>query len=86
MRPTTPTAQPLEAIMSDQQGGESLDPRTGRPFGDHGTAEQAIDFAISVADTEAEAFLRSWQQGDLDEWPEFYVWLAHQPQSPETPS
>ena len=58
---------------------ERIDPRTGRAIGDHGTANQAIEFAIdwSVCD-DATTFLRSWQQGDLDEWPEFYRWLKVQ--------
>lgn len=56
------------------------DPRTGRPWGDHGTANQALEYAL---DHEAnfgdpEAFLRCWREGDLEEWPEFYVWLAEQ--------
>jgi len=51
------------------------DPRTGRPYADHGTAEQAIDFAIDHAAIEADNFLRSWREGDLNEWPEFYRWL-----------
>lgn len=46
---------------------------------DHGTANQAIDFAIdyTLCD-DAATFLRSWQQGDLAEWPEFYTWLDSQ--------
>lgn len=55
------------------------DPRTGRPCGDHGTANDAIEFVTSgAADCgpgEEADFLRAWQQGDLDEWPEFYAWL-----------
>ncbi len=51
---------------------------TGRPYGDHGTAEQAIEYAMNHADGEIDAFLRCWQQGALDEWPEFYTWLEGQ--------
>lgn len=56
-----------------------IDPFTGRPFGDHGTSLQAITFALDV-DTSGEAltFLRSWREGDLEEWPEFYEWLEAQ--------
>lgn len=55
----------------------SIDSRTGRPFGDHGTGTDAIEFALSSdsAPGEGEDFLRAWQYGDLDEWPEFYQWL-----------
>jgi hypothetical protein len=57
-----------------------LDPKTGRPFGDHGTAAQAIEFALDSGDSyfEVDTFLRHWREGDLDEWPEFYAWLADQ--------
>lgn len=52
------------------------DPRTGRPFGDHGTALQAITFVLDINRThEKLAFLRSWRCGDLAEWPEYYAWL-----------
>ena len=52
----------------------SLDPRTGRPWGDHGTANDAIEFALDV-DDDCETFLREWRTGSLDEWPEYYQWL-----------
>lgn len=56
---------------------QKLDPRTGRMFGDHGTAAQAIEFLLDVqqAPGEETEFLRAWRQGDLDEWPEYYEWL-----------
>lgn len=58
----------------------NIDQRTGRQFGDHGTALQAIDWALnhmpSRDNYELDVFLRSWMEGDLDEWPEFYEWLA----------
>lgn len=56
------------------------DPRTGRPLGDHGTANQAINYVLSRADLgcPAKDFLKCWREGDLDEWPEFYVWLKEQ--------
>lgn len=28
---------------------------------------------------EAHAILRGWEQGDLDEWPDYYAWLATAP-------
>lgn len=60
-------------------GGLPTDPRTGRPVGDHGTAVQAIEYALEqVGDCEAVDFLRAWREGDLDEWPEFYPWLKGQ--------
>lgn len=54
------------------------DPRTGRPWGDHGTAMQAINFAFDQLSVERDTFLKSWREGDLDEWPEFYEWLRTQ--------
>jgi hypothetical protein len=56
-----------------------LDPRTGRHLGDHGTYEDALTFALDtdVHDTTDQVeFLRAWRDGALDEWPEFYTWLA----------
>lgn len=55
-----------------------LDPRTGRPFGDHGSALDAINFLLShhQAPGEEAAFLRRWREGDLGEWPEYYEWLS----------
>jgi hypothetical protein len=48
-----------------------------RAPGDHGTAAQAIDFALDFnVCSEPDVFLRGWREGDLDEWPEFYEWLA----------
>ncbi len=58
------------------------DPRTGRPLGDHGTAAQAIEYALEVIPRsdcpEPDTFLRAWREGDLEEWPEFYDWLRTQ--------
>ena len=56
-----------------------LDPRTGRPLGDHGTAVQAINFALDWQFCQQpDVFLRGWREGSLDEWPEFYDWLRAQ--------
>lgn len=58
-----------------------FDPRTDRPLGDHGTAEQVIDYILQPRvdlGCPAEDFLKCWREGDLDEWPEFYDWLAQQ--------
>jgi len=53
-----------------------LDPRTGRPIGDRGTANDAIEWACDhETGFEAQVFLNAWRQGHLDEWPEFYDWL-----------
>lgn len=54
------------------------DPATGRPYGDHGTADDAIAFVLDNPgrDIEAESFLRYWDVGDLRGWPEYYAWLA----------
>lgn len=54
----------------------ATDPRTGRPVGDHGTANDAIDFALEHAGMEEREFLDAWRDGSaFDEWPEFYAWL-----------
>jgi hypothetical protein len=56
-----------------------IDPRTGRPIGDHGSAEAAIEFARAHAGNSHEliAFLEAWTEGRaFEEWPEFYTWLA----------
>ncbi len=51
-----------------------------RKLGDHGTAQQAIDFLLThrQAPGEETSFLRGWTHGDLIEWPEFYEWLDKQ--------
>lgn len=54
----------------------NIDPRTGRPFGDHGKGEDAIKYALNLADHwEMRDFLEGWQMGDLEEWPDYYEWL-----------
>lgn len=65
---------------------QDLDKRTGRPYGDHGTAVNAIDFALNYERTgEIHAFLKGWMEGSLDEWPEFYAWLRTQAPEETTP-
>jgi hypothetical protein len=62
----------------------AIDPRIGRPYGDHGTHNQALDYALDHyprlpdGDGDPATFLRAWREGDLDEFPEFYAWLADQ--------
>lgn len=46
--------------------------------GDHGTALQAIEWALQHSDTYAVDFLESWRVGDLAGWPEYYNWLDAQ--------
>lgn len=45
----------------------------------HGTAQDAIDYALDViswgSESGQEVFLRAWRDGDLAEWPDFYEWL-----------
>lgn len=54
-------------------------PATSRAPGDHGTGEQAIEWALKKAYLELYEFLSAWQQGDAEnEWPEFYAWLDGQ--------
>lgn len=57
-----------------------IDSSTGRAPGDHGTAEQAIEFALNIHDDTLQTyeFLRGWHDGDLSEWPEYYEWLNKQ--------
>lgn len=56
-----------------------IDASTGRPNGDHGTAMDAINFALDTSNgLEADDFLRAWREGDLAEYPDFYEWLAAQ--------
>lgn len=60
---------------------DAIDPRTGRPIGDHGTALQAINFALDktgLAPEQTEIFLWGWREGNLDDWPDFYEWLKTQ--------
>jgi len=72
------TSHPPVALWVGEPHQMPADPRTGRAIGDHGTANQAIEYAVHHAD-EPDAFLRGWQQGDLDEWPEYYAWLTQNP-------
>lgn len=56
-----------------------IDPNTGRPYGDHGTATDAINYALSrETGGDAATFLYCWREGNLDEWPEYYGWLRKQ--------
>jgi hypothetical protein len=68
----------LEVVSGCELAIVGDDPRTGRPCGDHGTAEQAIRYALDHAGNECQEFLQAWNEGALDEWPEFYPWLAAQ--------
>lgn len=56
---------------------KDIDPRTGRPFGDHGEGHHAIQFALEELDDvyDMRVFLDGWLHGDLEGWPEFYAWL-----------
>lgn len=69
-------------MSGDQADTQSIDPRTGRPIGDHGTGEQAIRWVLHYADFDTrcqpDQFLQGWEEGDLQEYPEFYEWLADQ--------
>lgn len=59
---------------------EHYDPNTGRPFGDHGSAEQALHWISENGDGDPandQEFLRAWRDGEAwEEWPEFYKWLS----------
>lgn len=60
----------------------SIDQRTGRPFGDHGTSSEAIEYALDAFWPGGIEFLSAWRDGGLDEWPEFYEWLRARADSP----
>jgi hypothetical protein len=56
----------------------NIDPNTGRPCGDHGTAQNALDYALDVIEDWAEMvdFLTAWRDGAaFEDWPEYYDWL-----------
>lgn len=54
-----------------------IDPTTGRPYGDHGTALDAINWLLKQGyEEDAQVFLRCWYEGNLAEWPEYYAWLT----------
>ncbi len=57
-----------------------IDPRTGRPVGDHGTYEDAVTWFLDQgSDIEDVEFLKWWRMGAAhEEWPEFYAWLKEQ--------
>ena len=60
---------------------EKYDPRTGRPFGNHGSANEAHLWGLEIGDRfrevdDFETFIKVWQEGSaFEEWPEFYRWL-----------
>jgi hypothetical protein len=62
----------------------SIDPKTGREFGDHGSADQAVVWALdhspSWGTEYAHAFLWAWREGDLAGFPDYYAWLKEQPE------
>ena len=52
------------------------DPSTGLPWGDHGTANEAIDWAVDYLVGVKGPFLRAWRIGDAArDWPGYYGWL-----------
>lgn len=69
-----PATRPLEVA------GPRIDPNTGRPLGDHGTANDALewmwDHSGDVDPGNQAAFLECWRDGSaFEEWPEYYVWM-----------
>ena len=65
-------------MESENTMANDIDPRTGRPFGDHGTASQAIEWALDHEADEPIAFLIDWREGSTYEYPEFLDWLKEQ--------
>jgi hypothetical protein len=65
----------------------AYDDRTGRRYGDHGTAQQALEWALHEGDRVLEVddpiqFLLAWREGGAwRDWPEFYRWLDPLPRS-----
>lgn len=56
----------------------SIDPRTGLPHGDHGTLEEAVEWALDEHEDclGSVTFLRCWREGDAtEEWQDYYLWL-----------
>ena len=44
-----------------------------------GTAVQAIEFALTIDDHyEMRGFLDRWMHGDIEEWPDYVIWLDKQ--------
>ena len=78
MTPVDPAETDRSHAAAHDARARGKDLRTGRPVGDHGTANDAIDFALdfAVCDQPVE-FLKDWREGAAyEEWPEFYTWLA----------
>ncbi len=51
----------------------------GEALANRGAAADAIDFVLDGPGTvyaEAGIFLKNWREGDLEDWPEYYAWLA----------
>jgi hypothetical protein len=62
----------------DEVTTEAIDPRTGMPFGDHGSLEEALEWALDVEEDSlgSVTFLRAWREGSaFEEWQDFYLWL-----------
>lgn len=71
-----------EPVSFADPAWERYDADTGRPYGDHGTATQALEWAFTHegGDWDAMDFLRAWRDGSAwEEWPEFYEWLMPWP-------
>lgn len=47
---------------------------------DHGTYEDIVTFALNVHDDRLQTYelLEAWNEGNLEEWPEYYEWLEKQ--------
>lgn len=58
---------------------DRIDPKTGREWDDYGELDEAVKWILHVSsDTDPanlHEFLLGWEEGDLDEWPEYYQWL-----------
>jgi len=77
-----PYREPVRITTPRQEATEAIDPTTKRPVGDHGTASQAMDYALAGDNevwTQEVEFLQAWREGRAaEEWPEFYEWLNEQ--------
>jgi hypothetical protein len=76
------TDEGWQAVQNILDGpDEPIDPNTKRPFGDHGSANAAIECALDTSNHDHDSmnqicFLEAWRDGSAYEgWPEYYDWL-----------
>jgi hypothetical protein len=67
----------LSTPSTDSVLREGLEPGKRSPSY-HGEYSDAVEFALYHNDdiSQTYEFLKAWNEGALDEWPEFYEWLS----------